>query len=672
MALGMTAGPGGAVVVGDRYQIDPDRPLPELDYGSSMAFAATELRDAKRGLFAVLPDPALPLRLDAVASIRRLDNNNLVRFLAWDVVDWPLEGRRRPAFIFDRPHGPRLFPTPDAKIDPFREEALVRRVLQPLCNVLEEFTFLALTHRNIRAENLYLDGTDAAKSPIMLGECVSSPPGYLQPVTYETIECGMAHPAGRGPGTAANDIYALGVTLAILMAGRNPLAGMTDQQILETKLAKGSYAAFVNGQRIPTSLIEVFRGVLNDDTNERWGIEQLQGWLGGRRSSPKQQMKSGKASRPIEIAGHPYVTARSVAEALSRHWDEGIVLTQSGELDNWLRRGLSEEGRTEAVNAAKTTGAEDGAVTDITLARVCVALDPIGLVRMRQSRAMIDGIAGLLAVQFPDEKMRDEFTAIVKANLVAFCVEMMPRPRPDQFRPVNSFERIQGLFHREDIGFGIERALYMLNPNAPCRSPLFESDYVAELNQLVPALERLARTKGAAFDSLIDRHIAAFAASRLKANVVPELRELRDAREHVGYALPAAHILAMVQSQAACGPAPALCGAVAAMLEPSLARYHNRNTRDAIRSRMQEVAAAGRLADLIAIADDTTALDQDERAFRLAAADFALTVQQAQRLEFERVNRGAISRGISSQVASLLSGVMATVAVLVTILVKLL
>ena len=94
MALGMTAGPGGAVVVGDRYQIDPDRPLPELDYGSSMAFAATELRDAKRGLFAVLPDPALPLRLDAVASIRRLDNNNLVRFLAWDVVDWPLEGRR--------------------------------------------------------------------------------------------------------------------------------------------------------------------------------------------------------------------------------------------------------------------------------------------------------------------------------------------------------------------------------------------------------------------------------------------------------------------------------------------------------------------------------------------------------------------------------------------------
>jgi eukaryotic-like serine/threonine-protein kinase len=671
MASSMTASPGGAVVVSDRYQIDPDRPLPELDYGSSKAFAATELRDAKRGLFAILPDPALPLRLDAITSIRRIDNNNLTRFLGWDVVDWPQNDRRRPALIFEKPRGPRLFPTPDAKIEAFREEPVVRRVLQPLCQVLEEFAFLNLAHRNIRVENLYYDGTDLARAPIMLGECVSAPPGYLQPVVYETIECGMAHPAGRGTGTASNDFYALGVTLALLMAGRNPLAGLTTEQIIDIKLSKGSYATFVNGQRIPTGMIEVFRGLLNDDVNERWGLIQMQSWLGGRRTSPKQQMVAGKASRPIEIAGRPYMSARAVSEALSRHWDEGLALVQSGELDQWLRRGLADEDRIEAVNTAKTTGSEEETVNDVTLTRVCIALDPVGLLRLRNCRAMLDGMGGMLAAGFSDEPLRNAFTTIVKANIVAFCLQMISRPRPDMLRAVASFERISPSVHREEIGFGLERAMYALNPNAPCRSPLFERDYVAELDRLIPALDRLARTKGTAFDSLIDRHIAAFAGARLKANIVPELRELRDARDHVGYALPAARILALVQAQTASEPAPALCNAVITMLEPSLTRFHNRNTRDLVRSRMQEVATSGRLADLIAIADDAQALEQDERAFRAAAADYALTVKQVQRLEYERVNRTAMARNISSQVASLLSGVAATIAVLVTILVKL-
>lgn len=671
MASSMTAAPGGAVVVNDRYEIEPERPLPELDYGSSKAFAATELRDAKRGLYAVLPDPALPLRLDVITSIRRIDNNNLIRFLGWDVIEWPIDNRRRPALIFERPHGARLFPSPDAKIEPFREEPLIRRVLQPLCQVLEEFDFLSLPHRNIRAENLYLDGADPVRSPIMLGECLSAPPAFLQPVVYETIECGMAHPAGRGVGNASNDFYALGVTLAILMAGRNPLAGMTDEQIVDHKLAKGSYAAFVDGQRIPTGLIEVFRGLLNDDANDRWGLGQLQGWLGGRRASPKQQAVPAKASRPFEIAGQPYLSARAVSAAMSRHWDEGLALVQSGELDQWLRRGLADEDRTEAVNAAKAAGHEDHEFNDAMLARICIALDPIGLIRLRSFRAMIDGMGTMLAVGFRDEQTRNAFSTIARAGIASFSLQMMSRPRPDILRAASAFERNSPTAHRDEIGFGLERALYVLNPNTPCRSPMFENDYVADLEQLIPALDWLARTKGTAFDSLIDRHIAAFVGARLKANIVPELRELRDAKDHVGYALPAARILALVQQQTGSGPAPALCGAVATMLEPSLARYHNRNTRDLIRTRMQEVAAAGRLPDLIAVADDPQALELDERAFRVAEREYSTTVKELERLEYERVNRTAISQRISSQVASLISGVAATIAVLVTILVKL-
>ena len=74
---------------------------------------------------------------------------------------------------------------------------------------------------------------------------------------------------------------------------------------------------------------------------------------------------------------------------------------------------------------------------------------------------------------------------------------------------------------------------------------------------------------------------------------------------------------------------------------------------------------------LIAAVDDPEVLLIDEHNFRVAAGEYAGTVQQLERLDYERENRVSIARTISSQFASLLSGVAATVAVLVTILTKL-
>ncbi|MEM9684745.1 MAG: serine/threonine protein kinase, partial [Pseudomonadota bacterium] len=401
----MTATSGEAVVVSDRFEIDHAQPLPELDYGPSNAFAATDMRGGTTGVFAILPNPKLPLRLHAIARLRRIDNNNLLRPLAWQVVDWPADGRRRPAIVVERPRGERLVGSSDAQFEPFREENLIRRVLQPICTVLEDLAGTGIVHRNIRAENLYLDGDDRIEAPIMLGECVSAPAGYLQPAEYETIECGTANASGRGAGSIADDLYALGVTACILHTGRNSFAGLSAADVTRQKLALGSYAAFTNTARVAGDLVEVFRGLLNDDPGDRWGLEDLQMWLGGRRSSPRQQSRPAKSSLPLEVEGETHVTARSAADGLSRHWDEGLKLVESGAVDDWLRRGLADEDRIDAVNAAKSLkpGASE---SDITLARICIALDPVGPIRLRSVRAMLDGIGTELACRYADEQTR--------------------------------------------------------------------------------------------------------------------------------------------------------------------------------------------------------------------------------------------------------------------------
>lgn len=663
----MTATSGEAVLVSDRFHIDHAQPLPELDYGPSMAFAATDMRDGTSGVYAILPNPKLPLRLHAIPRMRRIDNNNLLRPLAWQVVDWPTDGRRRPVILLERPRGKRLLASADSPFEQFREESLVHRVLQPLCTVLEILAGTGIVHRNIRAENLYLDGDDAAEAPIMLGECVSAPAGYLQPVTYETIECGMADPSGRGEGSTANDLYALGVTACILHTGRNPFAGLSDAEVVQHKLASGSYAALSNGGRISGDLVEVFRGLLNDEPNDRWGLEDLQMWLGGRRASPRQQSRPTKSPLPLDVAGETHVTARGAAEGLSRHWDEGLKLVESGALDDWLRRGLADEDRTDAVNTAKSSK-PGAAEADATLSRICIALDPVGPIRMRSVRAMLDGIGADLACRFSDEQARADVLAILQDGLVEFHLATNSRMRPDLIRLCAVYDRLVPVVSREDIGFGVERALYALNENAPCFSPLFEGDYVPTLDQLLPALDRLARSRGGSLEGFVDRHIAAFIAARLKAPIAPELRELRDAQDHLGFALPAARLLALVQDQVVGPPLPALCGVVAATLEPALENFHNRETRDLVRERMQEIAQSGRLGDLIAAVDDREALQIDERRFQGAIREYAGTVRELQRVEYERENRVPIMRDVSNQVASLLSGGVATVAVLVTIL----
>ena len=77
-----------------------------------------------------------------------------------------------------------------------------------------------LTHRAIRSDNLFF--RDAADGPATLDECLSAPPGRNQPDAFEPIESAMAWPHGRGDGTLASDMFALGVTVVTLLSGRWP------------------------------------------------------------------------------------------------------------------------------------------------------------------------------------------------------------------------------------------------------------------------------------------------------------------------------------------------------------------------------------------------------------------------------------------------------------------
>ena len=106
-----------------------------------------------------------------------------------------------------------------------------------------------------------------------------------------------ASPGGRGLGYTADDLYAFGVTIAVLLAGGDPAQGLESDALVQSKIHRGSYATLIGRTRLSLPMMEVLRGLLCDHRAERWTLHDMDLWLAGRRLSPKQP------SLPYELAG---------------------------------------------------------------------------------------------------------------------------------------------------------------------------------------------------------------------------------------------------------------------------------------------------------------------------------------------------------------------------------
>src|SRR3546814_19923304 len=98
---------------------------------------------------------------------------------------------------------------------------------------------------------------------------------------------------------------------------------------------------------------------------------------------------------------------------------------------------------------------------------------------------------------------------------------------------------------RTGTGYGMERVAYELNPNLPCRSPLFEADYVSDIGELLPAFDRLAE-RGVEIRHLLDRHAGAFIATRFKGALGSELRAVDNRNDSPVSLVASIRILALI------------------------------------------------------------------------------------------------------------------------------
>ncbi|MDA0653270.1 MAG: hypothetical protein O3C49_08350, partial [Proteobacteria bacterium] len=186
------------------------------------------------------------------------------------------------------------------------------------------------------------------------------------------------------------------------------------------------------------------------------------------------------------------------------------------------------------------------------IAQISVLMDPIGPFRFKGLVAMPNAMGPILANAFrKKEKETINLIAEIIGNGAAakwYSAQSQRDQIIDEAEQKN-IRRMQQLLRHTGPGYGIERCLYMLNPQYPCQSDILQGKIVSDVVDLLPALETLVQTNGK-LPILLDRHLTAFIASRIKANVDRLLGALEAAQGDVLLSkLGMLSLLAAVQSK---------------------------------------------------------------------------------------------------------------------------
>lgn len=663
------AGPPG--VLRDRYTIRSNEPLADMSTPNAEAFVAADKRDPKRPLFALICRPDLPVRVNVMRALKGMQGAGQMQLVEWGPMNWPPAGRQCMTVVYERPTGKRLMANLRSECRRVDEYAITPKVVEPLVSAIRELTSRGITHRAIRTTNLFF--MDESGDRIALGDCVTAPPAFDQPLVFETIEAGMANNVARGSGTYADDLYSLGVTLVFLLLGRNPVANMDDETILKMKIQQGSYNTLVGDERLPLAFVELLRGLLCDDAEQRWDIEALDLWLSGRRLSPLQPRHEKRAARGFPFNGKEYFNGRELAAAMARNWDAAIPPVLEGKLELWLRRAVEDKERAQAVadmvRVVLNGGGERRAVTDQMLCKVLMLLDPTAPIRYKGFNAMPDGVGTALAAVMAQKSDTRLVAEVILREVPKLWFEARKFYSPDNSLMEGNFRELKGYLTQTGMGFGLERCLYEMNDALPCQSPLIGEEYITELKELLPALNASAGKMGGAKQWPVDRHVAAFMGARARSDIDRNLLALSDPDQGKSF-LALLNLFAVFQYRLGPEQLTALAAWIGTLASSAIAGYHSREKRKELEKELGKLVRRGSVVEIYNLLENPGERDKDENDFAWAQAQYQAAEDEIKRVQNNEEDRQSEATRIGKQTAAVTGILVALITTSIVVILK--
>jgi hypothetical protein len=645
------AGPPGTLR--DRYLVRSNHPLPELSSPSAEAYLAEDKRDANRAVYALICRPELPPRVNVMRALKGVASPGLQQLVEWGPMNWPPVGRQCMTVVYDRPAGHRVMTSLKGDIRRIDEYEVGKKVVEPLVAAIKEMTSRGITHRAIRPTNLFY--MDSNGSRMAFGDGVTAPPAFDQPLLFESIESGMSAPIARGSGTYSDDLYSLGVTLVFLLLGRNPVANLDDDAILRQKIQQGTYNTLVGDERLPLPMIELLRGLLCDDPDQRWDIEGLDLWLSGRRMSPLQPRVEKRAARGFPFHGKDYFNCRELAVAMTKHWEQAIPPVVEGKLELWLRRAVEDKERAavvaDVVRMALNTTSDKKVAFDLMLCKILIILDPTAPIRYKGFNAMPDGFGTAVAALMARHGDTRLLTEMIIREVPRLWFEARSEYQPDNSLMEANFRELRSYLTQTSIGFGLERCLYELNDSLPCQSPLVGEEYVVEVKELLPALNISSAKRADGKQWPMDRHIAAFLGARMRSDIDRNLSQLAESDQSQAL-MAMLNLFAVLQYRLGPESVPGLCSWVGGLVGPMVAQFHSREVRKELEKELPRLVRKGTVVEMYHLLDNPEAKGKDEHEFAWAQAQYQAAEDEVRHIITDDEDRQKEAERVGKQTAA--------------------
>lgn len=658
------------VLLKGELEIYPDQRLPHLDQGMVKAYAATGR--VKEKAYALICEKSLIPQINMSSKYMTINNPCLPKLLGAGTVNWTPDKQNKYVFVYENKLGLPFANPSNFMAMGLKADMVLHGVVKKLVPLLKNFRDIDFVHGNIRTTNLFTGGGNGFEK-IMLGESLAMPPAYLYSPLYETIGRSSAQALGRGTPDYADDLYAFGAMLAIMIRTTDPMSGWSNESITEYKIEHGSYQALTGKERFSGSILELLRGLLSDDVKQRWTIEDVLTWIDGQRVSPKQAGPlPPKAARPIEFFGEKFLRPQILSLNLYKSPSEVVRMNDNGELKLWLNRSIQdkklEENVEHASNAAKELGVMGEAYPERVAGFMAAALGPGMPVFYRHLKFNPEAFGRMLAEAFVAKKDLAYFAEIIQTSLINFWASMSDGLSPHTTEVINKFDTCRAFLRQNTQGYGLERCLYYLCPEAPCLSDKLKNYYVRTPEDLVLAYEHISGTADRP-EGFFDRHIVAFLSVKDRSVIDPYIPDLNSS-EPYRITLAALRIFSSIQRRGKMQNLPGIVNWISERIDPLINRFHDRDQRLKMRAQLQKIKDKGDITAIEQLFDNTQAIQFDYGSFRQGMHLYMGLKQEHAKLEDELANNPKFGYKAGHSSSALIAGIISACIILFYIFFK--
>lgn len=507
-----------------RFEINIGIPLQDKSTDFAEAYAVTDNADNNADankFYALVFRKNLPSRIPDVIAFKELNSKCVVSPVDYGIVPIGSGADERFVTIVPRVKAKSINEILKAGIQLDRN-FVINKFIPGVLSALHLFHQTNIYYGKLNLDNILLD----ENGDIILKECISDLSGYSQIPLYETIDRAQCNPISKGYGDKTIDYYAFGMSIYVLLSGKN-FAHLETSEMLREKLYQGTYHFLNAAYTLDGITGDIIRGLTVDEEEIRWGKTEVDDVLNGKQYNQAVTNKS-YLTRAIVFNGREHYSKKSLAYDLYLNWDEAKEFIKLDKIRKWLDTTLTEELTIEALDTLINVSLTKNPVANIlsnadeNLCKTILILDPTGPIRLKNVVFKKGGFGPLLAHSIATSKtpITQLLAAILFINVVSiFDVLAEKLSAPALRENVSKLLRCNEYIKKSEFGFGIERCLYELNSTLPCQSHLFAKKFCIALGD---CLEILNQTSIRFEDIVSKKNLSSFIATKI--NLVKEIR----------------------------------------------------------------------------------------------------------------------------------------------------